>query len=46
MLCGLSHFGDRAVAYGTLARFTTDGLAYADGARISTPYERLPQKPR
>lgn len=42
-LLRLSDGADRVVAYGTLARFMTDGLVYADGARIYlTPYDRLP----
>jgi len=42
-LLRLSDGADRVVAYGTLARFTTDGLVYADGARIwSARYDRLP----
>src|SRR5262249_34340186 len=40
-LLRLSDGADRTVAYGTLARFTSDGLIDADGARISlTPYDR------
>jgi len=42
-LLRLSDGADRAVSSGTLARFTNNGLVYADGARIwSTPYGRLP----
>jgi hypothetical protein len=42
-LLRLSDGADRAVAYGTLARFMSDGLVYADGARIwLMPYDRLP----
>jgi len=45
-LLRLSDGADRAVAYGTLARFTTDGLVYADGARIwSKRYDGLPLQP-
>jgi hypothetical protein len=42
-LLRLSDGADRTVARGTLARFTSTGLVYADGARIwLTPYDRLP----
>jgi hypothetical protein len=42
-LLRLSDGADRTVAHGTLARFMTDGLLYADGARIwLMPYDRLP----
>jgi hypothetical protein len=45
-LLRLSDGADRLVAYGTLARFTTDGLVYADGARIwSRPNDGLPLQP-
>jgi len=42
-LVRLGDGAERVVAYGTLARFMTEGLVYADGARIwLTPYDRLP----
>jgi len=42
-LLRLGDGADRAVAEGTLARFTGTGLAYVDGARIRlTPYSQLP----
>jgi len=45
-LLRLSDGADRVVAYGMLARFITEGLVYADGARIwSTPSDRLPLQP-
>ena len=39
----LADGADRVVGFGTFARFTDAGLAFADGARIRlVPYERLP----
>jgi len=39
----LSDGADVVVGYGTLARFTNAGLAYADGARVRLrPYDQLP----
>jgi hypothetical protein len=42
-LLRLSDGTDAVVGDGTLARFTADGLAYADGARVRlSPYNELP----
>jgi hypothetical protein len=42
-LLRLTDGADRRLGVGTIARFTDEGLAYADGARIRlTPFSRLP----
>jgi WD40-like Beta Propeller Repeat len=42
-LLRLADGADRLVGFGTIARFTDSGLAFADGARIRlVPYDRLP----